>query len=222
MPLHETHDTVFFIPDSDAKCSLIWCHGLGADGHDFVPLAEALSHPNAGATRFVFPHAPIRPVTINQGYEMRAWFDIRDIHINASIDEAGIEASKARVADLIRQEIAEGIPAQHIFLGGFSQGAVMALIAGLTFPETLGGIIALSGFLPHAEAFLKTVSPANQHTRVFIGHGTDDAIVPHALGTAAKDALLEARYPVTWKTYAMGHSVCPQEIDDLSVWLSQK
>lgn len=222
MPLHETTDTVFFTPNTDAKRSLIWCHGLGADGYDFVPLAEALNHKDADPTRFVFPHAPVRPVTINQGYEMRAWFDIRDIHINANIDEAGILASQTRVQDLIRQEMAHGIPASHIFLGGFSQGAVMALVAGLTFTESLGGVVALSGFLPHAETFLKTVSAANQHTRIFIAHGKSDTIVPHALGVTTKNALQQAGYPVTWKDYEMGHSVCPEEVDDLSAWLNQK
>lgn len=221
MPLHETEHSVELTPTTETKRCVIWCHGLGADGYDFVPLAQELNLPESHATRFIFPHAPLMPVTRNQGMVMRAWFDIVDVRIDAKVDEAGVNSSRQRLHDLLKKEMALGIPPKHLYVGGFSQGAVMALTTGLAFPHTLGGIIALSGFLPHPDRFLKLANPAQAHTPIFLGHGTEDDIVPYHLGEKSEVVLREAGYPVTWKPYEMGHHVCPDEIDALRDWLLQ-
>lgn len=219
MPLHETDDTVLLNPTAPIRRTLIWCHGLGADGHDFVPMAQALNLPASHATRFIFPHAPLMPVTLNGGYIMRAWFDIFDVRIDARIDEPGIAASQKRLHDLIENERAQGLSTQQIYLGGFSQGAVMALATGLTYPEPLGGLVALSGFLPHPNTLLTQPNHANAHTPIFMAHGLEDEIVPYALGEASRVALNQAGYRLTWHDYEMGHHVCPEEVNDLRNWL---
>lgn len=219
MPIHETEHSVEITPVTQIKRSIIWCHGLGADGYDFVPLAQELNLPESHTARFVFPHAPMMPVTYNQGYVMRAWFDIIDVKIDAKIDEVGVNNSKKRLHDLLEKEMASGIPAEHLYLGGFSQGAVMALTTGLAFPLRLGGIIALSGFLPHPDVFLKLAHPAQQHTPLFLGHGDEDDIVPFQLGEESQAVLSKAGYPVTWRRYPMGHQVSAEEIADMREWL---
>lgn len=219
MPFHETEHGVELTPNTQTKRCILWCHGLGADGYDFVPLAQELNLPDTHATRFIFPHAPLMPVTRNQGMVMRAWFDIIDVTINATIDEIGVKKSKNRLHALLEKEIAQGIPAEHLYVGGFSQGAVMALTTGLAFPQKIGGIIALSGFLPHPERFLKEANPAQHQTPIFLGHGNQDEIVPYHLGEESEEVLRTAGYPVTWKPYTMGHSVCPDEINDIRAWL---
>ncbi|MBA3661260.1 MAG: carboxylesterase [Gammaproteobacteria bacterium] len=203
-------------PDMTANFSVIWLHGLGADGNDFVPFVEALQLPQALPTRFIFPHAPIMPITINNGYAMRAWYDIYSVDINARLDEQKMTSSVALVQGLIEQEINKGIPAKHIILGGFSQGAVIAYLAGLSSAHSLGGIVGLSGYLPRSAV---QANVANQDTPIFIGHGTEDQIVSYALGKAACMYLKERGYPVSWHSYPMAHTASPQEIHDIRNWL---
>lgn len=198
--------------------SVIWLHGLGANGYDFFPLVPELQLPADVNARFVFPHAPQMPVTINGGYIMPAWYDILSMDgIDRQIDLAGIETSVAAVQELIAAEVARGIAEQNIVLAGFSQGGVIALIAGLCHPRPLAGIMALSTYLPARSHW--QFSSANQAIPVFIGHGTQDGVVPLALGQQIRTQLeAEGRTPA-WQAYPMAHSVCPQEIRDIAAWL---
>jgi phospholipase/carboxylesterase len=199
--------------------SIIWLHGLGADGNDFVPIASeltALIQPNI---RFIFPNAPVMPVTINNGYKMRAWFDIYTFASDAKIDSDGITQSAAHIEKLIEREVERGIATNHIFLAGFSQGGAIALTTGICYPKPLAGIIALSSYLPKANETLNKASNANRNIPVFIAHGTKDAILPYALGQATSALLTEAGYPVAFHGYSMPHSVCNEEVNDLSQWL---
>jgi len=223
MSIFSTDTTVSCIeiePQQTAQKSVIWLHGLGADGSDFVPIVPELKLPASMNIRFIFPHAPTIPVTINNGYEMRAWYDILGLNRESQVDIRGINQSVAIIEKLIKKETARGIPSQHIVLAGFSQGAVMALSTGLRFNERLGGILALSGYLPLAEQTLTDANIANRQTPIFIAHGTEDMVVPHAYGKAAYMALKQANYPVSWHSYAMPHSVCAEEILDISKWLT--
>lgn len=208
-------------PDTTPKATVIWLHGLGADGADFVPIVPELHLPSSLAIRFIFPHAPIMPVTINGGYEMRAWFDIYGAKIDSKIDEAGMAGSVAIVQQLIAQEVEKGIATENIILAGFSQGAVIALQTGLCYPKPLAGILALSGYLPNAASVLQGASEANRSIPIFIAHGTEDTIVPHALGQATRMGLEQAGYAVSWHSYPMAHSVCGEEIGDISAWLQR-
>ena len=208
-------------PDTRAKCSVIWLHGLGADGSDFVPIVSELMLPESLGVRFIFPHAPIMPVTINQGYRMRAWFDIYDLAIAGKIDGEGIARSVRTVETLIEREKESGIPTNKIILAGFSQGAVITLATGLRYADNLGGLLALSGYLPHAEELLLNASDANKSTPIFIAHGTEDPIVPYMLGEATYLALKQAHYPVSWHAYPMQHSVCAEEVIDISAWMKK-
>lgn len=202
-------------PDIAATHSIIWLHGLGADGNDFVPIAHELQLP----IRYIFPHAPILPVTINQGMEMRAWFDIYGFSLSDKIDTAGIARSVDHITQLIKGELARGVAPEKIILAGFSQGAMIALTTGLTYQQPLGGIIALSGFLPLADQVLKRASPANQKTPLYVAHGTYDPIVPYALGKSTAELLTQAGYPVTWQSYPIPHSVCPEEVRAIREWI---
>lgn len=206
-------------PAGSASKSVIWLHGLGADGSDFVPLIPELHLPETLGIRFIFPHAPVIPVTINHHAKMRAWFDILGLTSTAKVDAEGITRACALVEDLIAQEMARGIAAEQIVLAGFSQGAVIALTTGLRYPQRLGGILALSGFLPLAEKVLATASQANRHLPIFLAHGSEDAIVPYCLGEATYAALKKAGYPIAWHSYHMDHAVCAPEITDISQWL---
>lgn len=199
--------------------SLIVLHGLGADGSDFVPVCEALDLDDLGPLRFVLPHAPVRPVTINGGYRMRAWFDILGTPIDRREDEAGLRASMALVEALIGRERARGVAASRIVLMGFSQGCAMTLLSGLRHAERLGGLAGLSGYLPLAAATAAERHPANAATPVFLAHGRDDDIVPITRAAAARDALVALGQPVEWHEYAMPHSVCAEEVADLNRWL---
>lgn len=207
-------------PKTPATHSVIWLHGLGASGDDFVPIVPELRLPTHLAVRFIFPHAPVRPVTINNGYEMRAWYDISGIQIDSVIDNQGILNSIALVEELIQREIDRGIPTTHIILAGFSQGAVMALTIGLRRQTTLSGIISLSGYFPLADETLKLAS-ANHHTPIFLAHGTQDIMVPYALGKMSYMILKEAHYKVDWHAYPMGHAVCGEEINDIGRWMER-
>jgi phospholipase/carboxylesterase len=206
-------------PSIPACGSLIWLHGLGADGNDFISLPQELQLPDHLVLRFIFPHAPLSPITIHNGYVMRAWFDIYSKEIDRKIDQAGVQASVALVEKFIEQEKKRNLPTEKIFLGGFSQGAVIALTAGLQHSETLGGIIALSGYLPHAD-LASTIHQANQSIPIFIAHGTEDSVVAFALGLSAVDALKTQNLPVSWHSYPMAHTVCMEEMSDISEWLS--
>jgi phospholipase/carboxylesterase len=200
--------------------SVLWLHGLGADGHDFVPIVSELHLSPELPLRFIFPHAPLRPVTINNGYVMRAWFDIAGVPLDQQIDEAGIARSVTLVNQWIEEEIERNIPANKIILAGFSQGAVIALHAGLRYPKKLGGIIALSGALPAFEKLFAEKSPANDSTPIFMAHGVEDAVIPILLGQASADLLKKQGYPLTWRSYPMAHSVCKEETQDISKWLT--
>jgi phospholipase/carboxylesterase len=199
--------------------TIIWLHGLGADGHDFEPIVPELVRPGERALRFVFPHAPVRPVTLNGGYAMRAWYDIVAIDRRAAEDETGIRASQAVIEGLIRRENGRGIPSARIVLAGFSQGGAMVLFTGTRYGERLGGILALSCYQLLASRFEAERNSANQATPIFLGHGTQDAVVLPVLGEAACRQLQDAGYPVEWHAYSMPHSVCPQEVMDIGSWL---
>lgn len=201
------------------QASVIWLHGLGADGHDFEPIVPELVHRGERPLRFVFPHAPIRPVTLNGGYAMRAWYDIIALDRRAAEDEQGIRASQALVTELIGRENARGIPTERIVLAGFSQGGAMALFCGTRYPERLAGIIGLSCYQLLAARFDAERLPANQSTPIFLGHGVQDQVVVPMLGEATFRQLQAAGYAVEWHAYSMPHSVCPQEVNDIAAWL---
>ena len=204
------------------RYSVIWLHGLGADGNDFAPIVPALVDPTWPPLRFVFPHAPVRPVTINNGLSMRAWYDIAAFDLNARQDEAGMRASIGEVETLIARERSRGVPSEHIVLAGFSQGGAIALAAGLRHPEKLAGIIALSTYLPLHAALADERSMSNAATPIFWGHGTLDPVVILQRGTDSRDLLQSLGYTVDWHTYLMAHAVCPEEIGDLRHWLGQR
>jgi len=200
--------------------SIIWLHGLGADGEDFVPVAEQMNLPLA--VRYIFPHAPKQPVTINGGFVMRAWYDIAAAEIHAQQDAAGIHASQAEIEKLIAQEKQRGVAAKNIFLAGFSQGGAIVLQTGLRHAEKLGGILALSTYLPLAETLVDEASQAIKDTPIFMAHGRHDPIVPYALGTRSAEKLTGLGYQVEWHEYAMQHSVCMEEIEDIEAWLTRR
>ena len=203
------------------RATILILHGLGADGNDFVPVAQQLDLDAAGPVRFVFPHAPVQPVTINGGYRMRAWYDILGTETQGVQDEAGLRRSLQQVEELIGREQQRGIPARRIVVAGFSQGCAMALLAGLRHAQPLAGIAGLSGYLPLAAHTAAEASAANRATPIFLAHGTDDEVVVHSRGTASRDLLLQLGYRVEWHDYPMGHSVCMEEIRDLNAWLLQ-
>lgn len=203
------------------SAAVIWLHGLGADGHDFAGLVPELDLTGCPAIRFIFPHAPAIPVTVNGGYVMPAWYDIHGANLIDRQDAAGIRASEQAIAALIEREMARGIPASRIVLAGFSQGCAMALHTGLRFPHTLAGIMALSGYLPLAEHFAAERTAANAHTPIFMAHGSQDPVVVPARGEASRDLLTGLGYPVQWHSYPMPHSLHPREVADISVFLGQ-
>ena len=200
--------------------SIIWLHGLGADGEDFVPIAEEMNLPSA--VRYIFPHAPKRPVTISGGIVMRAWYDIAAASMDALPDEAGIRASQAAIEALIAQEKQRGVATEHIYLAGFSQGGAIVLHTGLRHAAQLGGIVALSTYLPLAETLAHEASAAAMHTPIFMAHGHSDPVVPYALGKSSAGKLSELGYQLKWHEYAMPHSVCMEEIRDIAAWLTHR
>ena len=199
--------------------SVILMHGLGADGNDFVPIAGELDLSAVGPVRFVFPNAPVIPVTINGGYEMPAWYDIAVADLVAREDEAGLRRSQASIEALIANEKARGIPAHRIVVAGFSQGCAMALMTGLRHGERLAGIVGLSGYLPIAATTAAERHGANHDTPVFLAHGRQDPVVPLARAEQSRDALVALGHPVEWHEYPMAHSVCMEEIADLNHFL---
>ncbi len=204
--------------------SVVVLHGLGADGSDFVPVAQAMDLSAVGPVRFVFPSAPVRPVSINGGYEMRAWYDIYPPNPGGvrREDEAGLRESQAIVQQLLDREAQRGVAPGRTVLMGFSQGCAMTLLAGLRAPQRLAGLAALSGYLPLAGATAAERSTANRYTPVFMAHGDQDDIVVSARGEAARDTLLALGQPVDWRHYPMGHEVCMDEVRDLNAWLVQR
>ncbi|MGB0134043.1 alpha/beta hydrolase [Dokdonella sp.] len=204
------------------RFAVIWMHGLGADGNDFLPMVPEIVAAHWPSGRFVFPHAPRRPVTINGGMSMRAWYDITGMEIAQRQDEAGIRTSIEQIEALIAREIERGIPASNIILAGFSQGAAMSISAGLRHAGRLAGIIALSGYLPLERQLEAERSSANADVPIFMGHGSLDPVVPQTLGMLSRDFLRSHGYTVDWHSYAMAHQVCIEEIADLRGWIGER
>jgi len=212
-------DAVEVEPRATADAAVLLMHGLGADGHDFESLVPELRLPASPSVRWVFPHAPVRPVTINGGFRMRAWYDIAALDRSAPEDEAGIRESADALFALVRRERERGIDAGRIVLAGFSQGGAMALFTALRWPERLGGVVALSCYLPLAATLPAEAHPANAAVPVFMAHGTFDPLVPPALGEGSRDLLRSLGHDVEWHTYPMPHSVCADEVQDLRAFL---
>jgi phospholipase/carboxylesterase len=217
----ESEDEVVLEPATGrADATVIWMHGLGADGYDFVPMVPQLALPSTARVRFVFPHAEVRPVTINAGYAMRAWYDILELSPAGIDDEAGLAASRDKVERYIERELAAGVAARRIVLGGFSQGGAMALHAGLRHAVSLAGIAALSAYLPLRAKLAADLSPANRATPILMCHGRQDVVVLPTFGEQSRDALMAAGLPVEWREYPMGHQLCGPEVHDIAAWLS--
>lgn len=202
-------------PPGPAQTCIIWLHGLGADGHDFEPIADELALPSTLGIRFVFPHAPQRPVTINGGFVMRAWYDILAPELGHAVDESGIGDSRQRIENLIERERSLGTPAERIVLAGFSQGGVIALEAAAHYRDRLAGVLALSTYVPSPDQFPE----ARDGLPIFMAHGIQDPIVPYGLAVRSRETLQQKGYAVEWHSYPMPHAVCPEEIRDLRSWL---
>ena len=207
---------------ADPEWAVIWLHGLGADGHDFEPIVPELVARDWPALRFVFPHAPVRAVTINGGMRMRAWYDILGTEIAMRQDEAGVRGSIALVEELVVREARRGIPAERVVLAGFSQGGAIVLAGGVRRAGRIGGIVALSTYLPLAHLGDAEFHASNRATPVFMAHGSADPVVPESLGAMSRDFLRQRGYAVEWHSYPMPHSVCAEEIADLSRWLGER
>lgn len=216
-------ETVEVETGREPDAAIIWLHGLGADGHDFEPAVPHLLWPGAPALRFVFPHAPERPVTINAGMRMRAWYDIR--HLDGALrdqDEEGIADSIGQTADLVARERARGIPPGRIVLAGFSQGGAIAIQLALRYPQRLAGLVALSTYLLHPERFAHEAHAANRDLPIFMAHGRMDPMLPYAMGEQAAEALRGLGYPLEWHSYPIPHSVSAEELAHLSDWLKRR
>jgi phospholipase/carboxylesterase len=214
-------DHVELVTGAEPDGTILWMHGLGADGWDFVPIVRELPLPEDLVLRFVFPHAPERAVTINNGYRMRAWYDISQSDLARVPDEKGIRESQAQVEALIAREGERGIAPEHIVLAGFSQGGAIALQAGLRHKERLGGIAALSTYLPLEDSLDREASLANKATPIFMAHGTQDPVIPLQLAQRSQEALRMRGYEIDWHTYAMPHSVSAEEVQDLASFLAR-
>jgi phospholipase/carboxylesterase len=214
----KTLETIEIETAPNPRASIIWMHGLGADGNDFAPLADEIDLPVA--VRYIFPHAPMMPVSINGGYVMRAWYDISDAAIRRE-DESGVRASQRLVEDLLAREKSRGIGASRIVLAGFSQGGAIALQTGLRHGERLAGVMALSTYVPLADQLAIEAHPANRGVPIFMAHGTADPMIAFARAQASRDLLQQLGYAVEWHEYRMQHAVCPQEIADIGAWLGR-
>lgn len=201
--------------------AVIWMHGLGADGSDFVPIVRELDLTGCPPIRFVFPHAPAIPVTINGGFVMRAWYDILGSDIAKREDEKGLRTSQAAIEGLIEQEKSRGIAANRIVLAGFSQGCAIALQTGLRHPEKLAGLLCLSGYVPLHTTLMEERHKANHETPIFMAHGRGDQVIPIDRAEMSRDFLKALGHSVEWHEYTMQHSVCVEEIDDISAWLQR-
>lgn len=214
-------DCVTIEPASAATACVIWLHGLGADGHDFESIVPELGLPPGHGVRFVFPHAPLQPVTLNGGFVMRAWFDVVDLDLRSGLDLAGIEASAAAVGAIIAAEVDRGMPMRRIVLAGFSQGGVMALHIGTRTPEPFAGLVALSCFLAEAGQLPTVITAAARATPVFLAHGDADPIIPFAHGDATRVSLQAAGMHVQWHPYRMPHGVCAEEVAHIGAFLRE-
>jgi phospholipase/carboxylesterase len=213
----ELLDAIEIETGKNPTASIIWLHGLGADGNDFAPIVPEIRLPRL-AMRFVFPHAPVQPVTINGGMRMRAWYDITD-GANRREDERGVRASQVLIETLIGREKQRGTAARRLVLAGFSQGGAIALQTGLRHPERIAGIMALSTYVPVAEELSAEASPANRDVPIFMAHGSYDPVIPLARAEQSRKLLESLGYPVEWREYGMPHSVCPEELADVGAWL---
>ena len=216
---HESEESVVLEPASTADAAVIWLHGLGADGYDFVPIVDELRLPSTMSVRFIFPHARPRPVTINNGFVMRAWYDITSLGPDRKEDGEGIRESAGVVNDYIEQQNARGVATERIVIAGFSQGGAIALQASLRYPERLGGVMALSTYLPLRESVAAEASPANKGLPILMCHGLRDPMIAAAIGKASRDQLVSLGYTVEWQSYPMEHQVCMEEVHDISRWL---
>ena len=217
--LAELDPPVVIEPSKPATAAVVWLHGLGADGHDFEPVAAELGRGGLDDIRFVFPHAPVRPVTINGGMEMRAWYDIAGPDLDRRADEEGVRASAGIARGLVDEQVARGIAGERIVLAGFSQGGAIALYAGLRFPFRVAGILALSAYLPAAKSLAAEAHAANRDVPIFLAHGSQDPVIALALSEHSRAAMADLGYIVEVHTYPMPHSVCAEEIRDIANWL---
>jgi phospholipase/carboxylesterase len=213
-----TLETIQVDTGPNPTISVIWLHGLGASGDDFVPMVRELDLTGLPAIRFIFPHAPTMPVTVNNGYVMRAWYDIVGADLSRREDEKGLRASQAMVEQLIAQEKARGVPAERIVLAGFSQGCAMTIQTGLRHPEKLAGLLCLSGYVPLHASIASERHPANHDTPIFLAHGRGDQVIPIIRAEQSRDLLKSLGYQVEWHEYLMPHSVCQEEVDDIGAW----
>lgn len=214
-------DAIIVEPSTAATACVIWLHGLGDSGAGFAPVVPVLGLAENHSIRFIFPHAPEQPVTINGGYVMRSWYDIKSMDLHDRADIQGVLASELRIKQLIEQQIAAGIPADKIVLAGFSQGGVMSLFTGLRFKQKLAGIMALSCYLPSGETLPDNLAVENKTTPILQNHGEQDDVVPLYAGKMANDALNAAGYSTIWKTYPMPHSVLPNQLSEIGQWLTE-
>jgi len=215
-------ETVEIVSGPKPTASVVWLHGLGADGHDFEPLVPHLAWQGAPDIRYVFPHAPVRPVTVNGGMPMRAWYDILSMDGERGHDRRGVGQSIQQVYSLVERERERGIAASRIVLAGFSQGGAIALQLGLRYPHRLAGLIGLSTYMLFAGELQDGRHDANRETPVFLAHGTSDPMVPPAMGEAAREQLIALGSPLEWHTYPMPHSVCLEEIEHIATWLKAR
>ncbi len=216
-------ETIELETGPNPTAAVIWMHGLGADGNDFVPIVNELDLSGAPDIRFIFPHAPMIPVTINNGHVMRAWYDVSFGDLEGTTkraDEKGVRHSQAQIGTLIARENERKISSKNIVLAGFSQGGAISLQTGLRYPDQLAGVMALSCYLPCADSFTAEAAPANTKTPLLIAHGTQDPVVPYAMGKSSRDVLVKAGYAVDWREYPMQHSVCLEEVRDIGAWLT--
>jgi phospholipase/carboxylesterase len=212
-------ETVEILTAPNPTAAVLWLHGLGADGNDFAPIVPDLVRPGERGLRFIFPHAPVRPVTLNAGYAMRAWYDIVALDRHAQEDATGLRESFEAVVALIGREAERGIAPERLVIAGFSQGAALALFTGTRFSERLAGIVGLSGYLPLTARLEAEAAVANRRTPIFLAHGTRDPVVNFRFGEDSRAALEAAGFPVEWHAYPMPHSVAPEEIADIAAWL---
>lgn len=217
--MKEESSYVLIETNPNPEFCVVWLHGLGADGYDFLPVVKELDALNLPATRFIFPHAPMQAVSINAGHVMRAWYDIKNVDLQRQEDEGGIRESANTIASLLEQQIDAGFQSKNIILAGFSQGAAIAYHTGLRFEKPLGGLIALSGYLPVPESVKSEKCEANDLLPIFSAHGSRDPVVPVQRGEASAQQLEELGYSVQWQTYPMEHSLCMEEIQDIASFI---
>jgi len=220
--MSRNEDAVILPAPGTHTATVVWLHGLGADGNDFVSIVPELGLPKQHGIKFVFPHAPVQPVTINNGVPMRAWYDILSLTRMEKQDVKGTQNSAARIAGLLDAERAAGIPGEKLILAGFSQGCAMTLYTGLRYPHRLGGLLALSGYLPLHTTLAAEAAPANKDVPILMCHGQYDPVLPLVLGKSSAEILTAAGYKVDWREYPMQHQVCMEEIEDIGVFLRKR